>query len=197
MLVLTVEARQLIGAFSARIFLVIVCLAATIMLNSSVALFVIVAAVANCVGAGGDHNSTLRVAGGNFTIGHLRTVSAAQNASEKPVVLKVVNQTYSRNDLGEYTMSYTLNDGSRRVEVAEFEEVDGTKKFVIRGLFTYMHNGILRNVLYKSDDTGFYTYPDPTAVPEDNVLFLPPESTDECIKQNTCIDSKLLTILVG
>lgn len=105
MLVLTVEARQLIGAFSARIFLVIVCLAARIMLNSSVAIFVIVAAVANCVGAQGNYNSTLKVAGGNFTIGHLRTVSAAQNASEKPVLLKVVNQTYSRNDLGEYTMS--------------------------------------------------------------------------------------------
>ncbi|XP_059613623.1 uncharacterized protein LOC132259844 [Phlebotomus argentipes] len=160
-------------------------------------LWALIAVVLASVGVQATRDTPLRLAGGNFTIGHLRTVSAAQNASEKPAVLEVVNQTYSRNDLGEYTMSYVLNDGSRRVEVAEFEEVDGTKKFVIRGLFTYMQNGIVRNVLYKSDDTGFYTYPDPTAVPEDNVLFLPPESSNECVKQNTCIDSKLLTILVG
>ncbi|XP_055690573.1 uncharacterized protein LOC129794022 [Lutzomyia longipalpis] len=161
------------------------------------ALLGVLIAVAGSVGGHVTHSEPLRVAGGNLTIGHLRTVTASQNASEKPEVLKVLNQTYSKNDLGEYMISYVLNDGNRRVEVAEFEEVDGSKKFVIRGLFTYMQNGIVRNVLYKSDDTGFYTYPDPTAVPEDNVLFLPPETTDQCVKQNTCIDSKLLTILVG
>ncbi|GAB0089972.1 hypothetical protein DMENIID0001_046010 [Sergentomyia squamirostris] len=155
-----------------------------------------VLAITGCI-AQTPGTPTLRVATGNFTIGQLRAASMALSASEKPADLKVVNQTFSRNDLGEYTISYKLNDGSRRIEVAEFEEVNGTKKFVIRGLFTYMQNGIIRNVLYKSDDTGYYTYPDPTAEPEDNVLFLPPESTGDCAQHSLCIDSKLLTILVG
>lgn len=96
-------------------------------------------------------------------------IASAKPASEVEVVKEV-----NRHDAtdGNYHFNYKLNDGTHFKETRKLEDAGGeSPSITVKGLFSFVENGVEYTVRYTADATGFH--------PEGDHLPRAPEAEEE------------------